>query len=511
MTSFWSELQNGSDIRGTAMPGIPDETVNLTPEVAFRLGQSLVSWYVLHFPEKKDRLLISVGTDPRLSGSMLRKSFCEGLLSAGTNVYDFGLATTPAMFMSIIDPNTCCDAAVMITASHLPFSRNGFKFFTHHGGFEKTEITELLAMAEAGKFQPVQSRGTLRTLDYIEPYAATLVSLVRKAVNHPESYDLPLTGLRIIVDAGNGAGGFFATRILRVLGADITGSQFLEPDGTFPNHVPNPEDPEAMESLHHAVLNSGADLGILFDTDVDRAAIISKDGTDINRNRLIALLSAIVLEEHPGSTIVTDSVTSEGLGRFIEEHHGIHCRFRRGYKNVINEALRLNQEGKPCWLAMETSGHAAMKENYFLDDGAYIIARVLIKIAQLHRQDRSLEDLIDTLAEPSESKEFRIKIRGENVSAYGKKVIESLTSFLDHTDGWEKAPDNHEGIRVTCGPSSGHGWFLLRLSLHDPVLPLNAESEDAGGIAFMIHRLVQFFKTFDQLDISSLQQYIADV
>jgi len=506
MSFLWSELQNGSDIRGTALPGIPDEKVNLTPEVAFRLGQSLVSWYTRHFPEKKERLLISVGTDSRLSGPILKKSFCDGLLSAGADVCDFGLATTPSMFMSIVDETIQCDAAVMITASHLPFNRNGFKFFTARGGFEKADITELLILAEKFNSPAEQAKGSLRAINYLERYSDALISLIRKRVNHPESLATPLKGLRIIVDAGNGAGGFFATRVLKALGADTTGSQFLEPDGNFPNHAPNPEDEKAMESLQHGVLRAKADLGIIFDTDVDRAAVVSKDGTGINRNRLIALLSSIVLEEHPGSTIVTDSVTSEGLGSFIGAHNGIHHRFKRGYKNVINEALRLNKEGQPCWLAIETSGHAAMKENYFLDDGAYIIAKILIKVAQLHHQGRSPEDLIRSLAEPAESKEFRIIIRDESFSSYGKKVIDGLESLIEQTDGWEKAPVNHEGTRVTCDPSSGHGWFLLRLSLHDPVLPLNVESEDYGGVAAIINTLLPYLKQFDKLDIVSLQQ-----
>ena len=178
------------------------------------------------------------------------------------------------------------------------------------------------------------------------------------------------------MDAGNGAGGFFADKVLEVLGADTNGSQFLDPDGTFPNHIPNPEDKEAMESICDAVIKKNADLGIIFDTDVDRAAVVDRFGRDINRNRIIALISAIVLGERKGATIVTDSITSEGLKKFIEEDlGGVHHRFKRGYKNVINEAIRLNEEGTYTPVAIETSGHCALMENYFLDDGAYLIAR----------------------------------------------------------------------------------------------------------------------------------------
>ncbi|MBN2764591.1 MAG: phosphomannomutase/phosphoglucomutase, partial [Bacteroidales bacterium] len=301
--------------------------------------------------------------------------------------------------------------------------------------------------------------------------------------------------------------GFFASLVLEVLGADTSGSQYLEPDGHFPNHAPNPEDAQAMAAIQEAVLKAKADLGIIFDTDVDRAAIVDKYGNGINRNRLIALLASIILEEHPGSTIVTDSVTSEGLGHFIENHSGFHHRYKRGYKNVINEALRLNAEGKPCWLAIETSGHAAMKENYFLDDGAYVIARIMIKVAQLYHNGTSIEKLIEDLAEPVASKEFRIKINDDNFVAYGKNVINRLTSFISIIKGWDLAKNNYEGIRVICDQSSGNGWFLLRLSLHDPVLPLNIESDDRTGIPIIIEKLSQYLSHYDKLDITSLKQY----
>jgi phosphomannomutase len=145
-------------------------------------------------------------------------------------------------------------------------------------------------------------------------------------VQHPETHDKPLAGMHILVDAGNGAGGFFATHVLAPLGADITGSQFLDPDGSFPNHVPNPEDPEAMNATIEAVKANGADIGIVFDTDVDRSGLVDAAGRAINKNRLIALMSAVTLRKFPNSTIVTDSVTSTGLTKFIEKLGGKHFR-----------------------------------------------------------------------------------------------------------------------------------------------------------------------------------------
>lgn len=182
-----------------------------------------------------------------------------------------------------------------------------------------------------------------------------------------------------------------------------------------------------------AVKQSGADIGLIFDTDVDRAGAVDSKGKEINRNRLIALISAILLEERKPAVIVTDSITSTGLKKFIENHGGMHRRFKRGYKNVINEAIRLNQAGQYCPLAIETSGHAALKENYFLDDGAYLVTKLLIKMAQLREEGKKLDDLLLGLEEPAESEEFRMSIDREDFKTYGQAVIDRLTEFAAGT------------------------------------------------------------------------------
>jgi phosphomannomutase len=311
-----------------------------------------------------------------------------------------------------------------------------------------------------------------------------------------------LAGLKIIVDAGNGAGGFYADRVLQPLGADTAGSQFLEPDGTFPNHVPNPEDPEAMAAICRAVVEHQADFGIIFDTDVDRSAAVDSTGKELNRNRLIGLISAIVLQEHPNSTIVTDSITSDGLTQFIQQDlGGTHHRFKRGYKNVINESVRLNALGQESWLAIETSGHAAMKENHFLDDGAYLVSKLLIELAKSRLAGKSLTDLIANLQEPIESQELRIKITSEDFQAVGGRVIEQMQAFALSRPDWQVVPNNYEGVRVAC--TSEDGWFLLRLSLHDPVIPVNIESNVAGGVDRIKQQLLSCLKTQDSLDLST--------
>lgn len=497
----WKKLQNGSDIRGVALEGIEGQPVNLTPEIARQIACSFGAWLANKTGKLLSELTVAVGNDSRLSAQSLNDAVTEGLAMIGITVINCGLCSTPAMFMTTVMEGYKYDGSIMLTASHLPFNRNGLKFFTKDGGLEKSDITEILELAQDKIYTRAAKTGKIQTLDFIRIYAADIVRRIRDKTGS----ETPLQGLKIIVDAGNGAGGFYAGQVLQPLGACTDGSQFLEPDGSFPNHIPNPEDKTAMMAIQKAVLDQKADFGIIFDTDVDRAGAVDRNGKEINRNRIIALIAAIAIEEHPGATIVTDSITSSGLKEFIEaDLGGVHHRFKRGYKNVINEAIRLNREGIFTPVAIETSGHGALKENYFLDDGAYLIAKILMKMAQLKKEGKTIDSLIEKLKEPAEAKEFRMGISCEDFKTYGEAVIERLGEFAELQMGWSIEPNNFEGIRVTCDAAHGNGWFLLRLSLHDPLMPLNVESNTAGGVACITSVLKEFFQEFKGLDSSSL-------
>jgi phosphomannomutase len=148
-----------------------------------------------------------------------------------------------------------------------------------------------------------------------------------------------------------------------------------------------------------------------------------------------------------------------------------------------------------------------LKENYFLDDGAYLVTKLLIKAAQMRiAEGKDLSELITGLRVPAESKEFRLKINVDDFKAYGNTVIEQLKDFVASVPGWTIVPDNYEGIRIACDANSGNGWFLLRLSLHDPVIPLNIESDKTGGIAEIGRKLNTFFAKYpdEELDKTAL-------
>jgi phosphomannomutase len=252
----------------------------------------------------------------------------------------------------------------------------------------------------------------------------------------------------------------------------------------------------------------GADLGIIFDADCDRAAIVDHTGKEINRNRLIAMISAILLDEQPGATIVTDSVTSAGLSDFIKEWGGEHYRYKRGYRNVIDEAVRLNEAGVNCPLAIETSGHAALKDNHFLDDGMYLVTVLLIKAMQMKQQGETLSKLLDGLREPVESTEIRLSVTAEDFGAAARNGIEFVLQYATDHEDWHIAPDNREGVRISFDVENelNAAWFLLRLSVHDPVMPLNAESDVPGGVKYVLGKLYEAISQCEGIDLSPLQK-----
>ena len=502
----YSKFKSGSDIRGYAL-GDEANPLYMSDEMVMRSSAAFAKW--LKSKAGKDKLKISVGHDSRLSAERIKNAVIKALVSNGVYVADCGLSSTPAMFMTTVEAD--CDGAVQITASHHPKDRNGLKFFTRDGGLDGSDIAEILK--NAGEIEnPVgNENGECLPCDFMKNYAEFLRNMIIEGVDDKADREHPLNGMKIVVDAGNGVGGFYAKDVLAPLGADTSGSLYLDPDGNFPNHAPNPENAQAMECVSKATADANADFGVIFDTDVDRAACVGKGGFEINRNRLVALASKIALASCPGGTIVTDSVTSDGLAEFIAANSGKHLRFKRGYRNVINKQIELNANGIPCPLAMETSGHAAFADNYFLDDGAYLITKLIIEAAALAKQGTSLEELIGRLREAKEEKELRFKILCDDFRPEGEKIISLFESEAKEHCGWTACNDNYEGIRINA--ANGNGWFLIRLSVHDPIIVFNAESDEIGGIIKMcrdILAVISKAENLNKLDISALTEFVKE-
>ncbi|MDE7454061.1 MAG: phosphomannomutase/phosphoglucomutase [Clostridia bacterium] len=493
----YKHLKSGTDVRGIAVGD--NSPVTLTDGAVLDVTRAFAKW--LKNKSGKSRLKIAVGNDSRISADRIVKCVKEGLTASGCNVVYTGLSSTPSMFILLKKSDFGCDGSIMITASHLPYDRNGLKFFTPDGGLDGKDIDEILALAESGNFE--NGKGVCENKSFMDGYSGILVDLIRRQTGKEK----PLAGKKIIVDAGNGAGGFFADKVLKPLGANTEGSQFLEPDGLFPNHAPNPEDKQAIKSLSDAVVKHGADLGIIFDTDVDRAGAVDCDGGEINRNRLIALLSAMLLKDKAG-VIVTDSVTSDGLTEFIESLGGKHLRYMRGYKNVIDKCNEVNAAGGYSPLAIETSGHAAFLENYMLDDGAYVVAKLLISLANAKAGEK-LTSVISTLPEAVECDEIRLTFneKSADFKKEGAKLIEDLKAYALKSDGMRLAEENYEGARINFKKGEGDGWLLLRQSVHDPVIPINFESNSKGGNKLMAETLLKFLEGYEFLNLENLKNF----
>ncbi len=488
------KLKSGTDVRGVAVEG--ELPVNLTDEAVRIIVNAFVKWLSLKFNKNKFR--IAIGNDSRVSAERIVTAAKNALLSCGCDVVYTGLSSTPSMFILLKSSGWGVDASIMVTASHMPYDRNGLKFFTPEGGLDGKDIENILRIAADGGF--LSGEGSYAEKSFMDEYSQILVNTVEGACGKQ-----PLKGKKIIVDAGNGAGGFFAEKVLKPLGADTCGSQFLEPNGYFPNHIPNPEDKVAIASISSAVIREKADLGIIFDTDVDRAACVDKNGGEINRNALIALVSAILLKDEPG-TIVTDSVTSDGLTEFIESLGGKHLRYKRGYKNVIDKCKELNGNGEYSPLAIETSGHAAFKENYYLDDGAYLITKILISLALQAKEGKDLTSLISTLKRPVEECEVRITFNEKSVDfkKEGAMVIEDLKVIARSDENMVLSPENHEGVRINLKEGKG-GWLLVRMSVHDPVMPINFESNYKGGNVAAAKTLLKILEGYPFLELKNLK------
>uniref|UniRef100_A0A0D9WQB2 phosphoglucomutase (alpha-D-glucose-1,6-bisphosphate-dependent) n=1 Tax=Leersia perrieri TaxID=77586 RepID=A0A0D9WQB2_9ORYZ len=399
-----------------------------------------------------------------------------------------------------------------MTASHLPYTRNGLKFFTKRGGLTSVEVEGICDRAA-------------------RKYVARKMGLGLGGRGK-----LPM----VIVNAGNGCGGFFTWDVLEKLGADTTGSLHLDPDGRFPNHMPNPEDATAMSLTRGAVLDHGADLGVVFDTDVDRSGVVDATGAAINGDRLIALMSAIVLDEHPGTTVVTDARASDGLTHFIQARGGHHCLYRVGYRNVIDKGVQLNADGVETHLMMETTGHGALQENYFLDDGAYMVVKIIIEMVRMRLAglEGSVGTLIIDLEDPAESVLLRMDILGEAKYAKtrGSQAVETFKNYIQEgkLNGWLLDDCGDCSVSQGCLVDTNDrpidvdaymyratffdefkgqlGWVHIRQSVHNPNIAINIQSSIPGGCKSMAKDLLDRYLLIsgvnEYVDISQVQKFV---
>ena len=395
---------------------------------------------------------IAVGQDNRASSDDLKAAFVAGTRAAGLDVVDVGLTPTPLLYFATA--HWRLDGGANITGSHNPVEYNGVKM-VHPGAAPLTEeeIQSLRAMIEVGDFEA--GRGTLTTRTPRAEYLDTVARLVR-----------PARPLKVVVDAGNGVAGPWAPDVLRRLGCEVV-ELYCESDGTFPNHLPDPEDAENVRDLQARVLNVGADLGLAYDGDADRVGVIDERGRRHEADVILALLARDLLVRHPGAKVVFDVKCSQALVDDIVQHGGVPVMWKTGHSHLKR---KMREDG--ILLGGEVSGHMFFAEGYYgVDDGILASAKI-VEIAA--RTAAPVSTLFDSVPHRCATPELKAPCP----DAEKFRIIDELVSELRRR--YETI--DIDGARVLF---PGGGWGLVRASNTNPYLTLRFEAHTEGEVAEM--------------------------
>jgi phosphomannomutase/phosphoglucomutase len=413
---------------------------DLTLEVVELLGRGLGTVI-----QRQGGRTVVVGRDVRESSTRFRDALSKGITSTGLNVVDVGTVPTPLTYFAA---NTLpVDGLAMITGSHNPPEYNGFKIGAGKTTFHGPEIQALRKLIEARDFVKADKPGTVTPFDIVTPY----FHFIRQTVK------VGRKGMRIVIDAGNGTGGFIAVPLFQSMGFDVV-PLFCEPDANFPNHHPDPTVVENLEDLIEAVKREKAEVGIAYDGDSDRIGVIDDQGNILWGDQLMVLFSRYVLRESPGAAIVGEVKCSYTLYDDIARHGGRPIMWKAGHS-----LIKAKMKEEHAELAGEMSGHIFFKNRYFgFDDAIYSSARLL---EILTTEPRKLSGLLADVPKTFASPELRVDTVEEKKFEIVKRATETLRKA-----GHEIV--DVDGVRVTFPD----GWGLIRASNTQPILVLRFEA-----------------------------------
>jgi phosphomannomutase len=398
---------------------------------------------------------VAVGRDGRLSGPSLSAALMRGLVAAGVQVIDIGLATTPMLYFAA---NTVCQSGIQVTGSHNPKDYNGFKMVLAGRAIYGDEIQALRQMMEAETWQ-LQAGGSVTELNVLADYTQRIVGDIRLA-----------RPMKIVVDSGNGIAGASAPGIFRALGCEVI-ELFSEVDGEFPNHHPDPSKPENLQDLIQALKTTGAELGLAFDGDGDRLGIVTADGNNIYPDRQMQLFAQDVLSRVPGGTILFDVKCSQRLAPAIEAAGGKPLMYKTGHSLIKAQMRAIEAAGGQAPLGGEMSGHIFFKERWYgFDDGTYAGCRLLEIVSQAPDANAVLNALPSSFSTP----ELNV--------ACAEGEPHSVTQALQAKAGGSfSAPaqvSDIDGLRVDWPD----GFGLIRASNTTPVLVLRFEGQTEAAL-----------------------------
>ncbi len=397
------------------------------------------------FLPEADRIV--VGKDVRLSGSVLKAALLSGLMSAGHDCVDIGTVSTPMLYFSTVYKEKC--AGVMLTASHNPPEYNGFKFCRAGISYSYEtcigEIERLMGMEEfrASKWD---STGQLEFREVLADYIDALVSRVSLG-----------RGLSVVIDVGNGSCGF-VQEVFERIGCEVK-VLFQEPDGRFPNHIPDPLRDETLDALRAQVIDDGADLGIAFDGDGDRVGFVDELGRIFRSDTALMIFARDVLRRFPGSKVVLNPLCSRALVEYVEAHGGIPVMSRVGHSYIHEKLIEENAA-----LAGEISGHFYFARDYYgYDDGVFASLKM---VELLSKNSMKLSEIVSGLPSYPSSPEIRIRCPDDRKFI----VVDTLKNRFEKKG--MKVIDI-DGVRIEFE----RGWGLVRASNTEPALVLRFEGD----------------------------------
>jgi phosphomannomutase len=424
------------DIRGVVPTGLNDA-------VAEALGLAFGT-----VARRQGEQTVAVGRDGRLSGPGLSAALIRGLVAAGIEVIDIGLATTPMLYFAA---STLCRSGIQVTGSHNPKDYNGFKMVLGGRAIYGDDIQSLRRMMEEQSHQ-VQDGGRVRAVDVLAPYTERIVA------------DVKLTRpMKLVVDCGNGVAGASAPALFRALGCEVI-ELFSEVDGNFPNHHPDPSKPDNLRDVIRTLRETDAELGLAFDGDGDRLGIVTKDGQTIYPDRQMILFSQDVLSRVPGGNIIFDVKCSQRLAPAIEAAGGVAHIYKTGHSLI---KARMKELDSP--LGGEMSGHIFFKERWFgFDDGTYAGARLL----EILSRSPDANAVLNALPSSHSTPELNVACSEGEPHALVERLV-ALARFESPA-----RVSTIDGIRVDWPD----GFGLIRASNTTPVLVLRFEGHTGEAL-----------------------------
>jgi phosphomannomutase / phosphoglucomutase len=424
------------DIRGVVGEDLTEETV-------YTVARAIGTFY-----QANGATRVSIGRDARASSPPFRDLMIRGLTETGCDVIDVGMVPTPVLYYTLFTEDV--DAGVMITGSHNPSNYNGFKICLNKSSIFGDQINQIKSIALNGNFATGQGSAIER--DVVPGYSDFIASNVK----------LGARKLKVVVDAGNGMGGFIGAPLYKAMGCEVI-ELFCEPDSRFPNHHPDPTVLENMRFAIDAVHEHQADLAIAFDGDADRIGVVDEKGKVIWGDQLMVIFARAILEEQPGATFIAEVKCSQTLFDDIAKHGGNAIMWKVGH-SLIKSAMK----EKGAALAGEMSGHIFFAHRFFgFDDALYAGARLL---EILSHTDAPLSSLLADLPPTINTPEIRFDCPDDKKFA----VVAKLTEEFKKT---HKVIDI-DGARVLFE----YGWGLVRASNTQPVLVMRFEADSESHL-----------------------------